>query len=89
MSASNVPFSPETSSPWPQYELRTRRKELNLTQRELADLAGVSPRFIHELENGKATLRLDRLLAVADALGLEPAWHLVDRAKHYEHPDRP
>lgn len=61
----------------PHSELLARRKELRLTQQELADLAGVSPRFIHELENGKPTVRLDRLLAVANTLGLELVWRLV------------
>lgn len=56
--------------------LRTRRKELRLTQRELADLAGVSVRFIHDLENGKPTVQLDRVLAVANTLGLELEWQL-------------
>lgn len=50
--------------------LRRRRKELGLTQQDLADLSGASPRFIHDLENGKPTVRLDRLVEVAETLGL-------------------
>lgn len=50
--------------------LRTRRRALHLTQQDLADLAGVSPRFLHELENGKLTARLDKVVSVVDALGL-------------------
>lgn len=56
--------------------LRARRKELGLTQRELADLAGVSTRFIHELEHGKATVQFDRVLAVATTLGLSIQWQV-------------
>lgn len=56
--------------------LRARRKELGLTQQELADLAGVSTRFIHDLENAKATVQFDRLLAVVTTLGLELEWRV-------------
>lgn len=56
--------------------LRRRRKVLGLTQQQLAELAGVSTRFIHELENAKPTVRLDRVMAVAQTLGLELSWQL-------------
>ncbi len=52
-------------------QVRDRRKSLRLTQDSLADLAGCSPRFVRALEAGKATVRLDKVLAVLDALGLE------------------
>ncbi|GAB3714203.1 helix-turn-helix transcriptional regulator [Mariniluteicoccus flavus] len=51
-------------------QLRERRVALSLTQADLADLAGVSERFVRALEAGKTTVRVDKLLAVADALGL-------------------
>lgn len=50
--------------------LRRRRKSLGLTQKQLAELAGVSVRFVHDLERGKPTVRLAQLLEVLDALGL-------------------
>lgn len=37
-----------------------RRKVLGLTQPALAGLAGCSERFVHELESGKPTVRLDK-----------------------------
>lgn len=52
-------------------DVRSRRKSLRLTQRDLADLSGASERFIRELEHGKLTVRLDVLTAVLQALGLE------------------
>lgn len=52
-------------------EIRSRRKSLRLTQDDLADLALCSPRFVRALEAGKATVRMDKLLAVLDVLGLE------------------
>jgi HTH-type transcriptional regulator/antitoxin HipB len=52
-------------------EARRRRVELGLRQEELAALAGVSTRFVHTLEQGKPTLRLDKVLAVLGQLGLD------------------
>lgn len=49
--------------------LRTARKQLGLTQPQLALAAGVGVRFIVELEAGKTTLRLENILRVIDALG--------------------
>lgn len=51
--------------------LRAARKQLKLTQPELALAAGVGVRFIVDLEAGKATLRLQNVLRVIDALGGE------------------
>jgi HTH-type transcriptional regulator / antitoxin HipB len=47
-----------------------RRQQLNLSQQELADLAGVSSRFVHSVESGSSDVGLSRLLAVLDTLGL-------------------
>ena len=49
--------------------LRAARKQLGLTQPQLALVAGVGVRFIVDLEAGKATLRLENVLRVIDALG--------------------
>ena len=46
------------------------RERLGLRQDELALAAGVSARVIHQIEHGKATSRLDSMVAVLDALGL-------------------
>ena len=58
------------SAAWAE-EVRRRRLELGLHQDELAALAGVSTRFIHTLEQGKPTLRVDKVLAVLGQLGLD------------------
>lgn len=52
------------------HSLRDRRKQLGLTQLDAAELEGVSVRFVHDCETGKATVQLDRLQALASALGL-------------------
>jgi len=51
--------------------LRAARKQLGLTQSQLALAAGVGVRFIVDLEAGKPTLRLENVLWVIDALGGE------------------
>ncbi|SDL14601.1 type II toxin-antitoxin system Y4mF family antitoxin [Tessaracoccus oleiagri] len=53
------------------HDVRRRRRELGLTQPQLADLAGVSERFVRALEAGKQSVQLDRVQAVLEALGLE------------------
>ncbi|HVI33754.1 helix-turn-helix transcriptional regulator [Phenylobacterium sp.] len=50
--------------------VRHARKALGLRQDELAAAAGVGLRFLVELERGKTTVQLDRVLAVLGALGL-------------------
>ena len=52
-------------------DVRARRRSLGLGQIELAELADVSERFVRSLEQDKATVRLDKLTAVLDVLGLE------------------
>jgi y4mF family transcriptional regulator len=50
--------------------LRRRRVTLGLRQDELADLAGVSERFVYALESGKRSVQMDKVAAVLAALGL-------------------
>ena len=49
--------------------VRQQRKLHKLTQRGLADRAGVGIRFIRELEAGKPTLRMDKVNVVLDMFG--------------------
>lgn len=51
--------------------LRTRRRELRLSQAEVADSIGVNRRVIGELENGKPTVRLEIAIDAARAVGLD------------------
>lgn len=50
--------------------VRARRTSLGLTQVEVAELADVSARFVMEMEQGKPTIRLDKLTAVLEAIGM-------------------
>lgn len=49
--------------------VRQQRKHYKMTQRNLADRAGVGIRFIRELEGGKPTLRMDKVNVVLDMFG--------------------
>jgi XRE family aerobic/anaerobic benzoate catabolism transcriptional regulator len=49
--------------------VRSLREEASLTQRQLAERSGLSPRYLAQLEAGDANLSLERLSDVATALG--------------------
>ena len=51
--------------------VKAKRKNLKLTQEELAQKSGVGLRFLRELEKGKSTLRLDKVNQVLDMFGSE------------------
>ncbi|WP_192246811.1 helix-turn-helix transcriptional regulator [Mesorhizobium silamurunense] len=50
--------------------VRRAREARHLSQQSFADLAGVGRRFLSELENGKPTLELGKVLKVAHAAGI-------------------
>jgi y4mF family transcriptional regulator len=50
--------------------VRGRRRDLSLSQAELAVRAGVSRKWIYQFEGGKPTAELRLILRVLDALGL-------------------
>jgi HTH-type transcriptional regulator/antitoxin HipB len=51
--------------------VRAHRKAQTATQAEFASLCGVGVRFISDLENGKPTMELGKVLHVLQCLGLE------------------
>ncbi len=51
--------------------IKNTRKQQQLTQAELAAAAGVGVRFIRELEQGKASCQIGKVLMVLKMLGLE------------------
>jgi y4mF family transcriptional regulator len=51
--------------------IKEKRKQLKLTQPELAERAGVGLRFMRELEQGKQSVRLDKVNQVLDLFGSE------------------
>ena len=51
--------------------IRRERKALGLTQADLAAASGVSLRFLSELERGRASAGVGRVLRVLNMLGLD------------------
>lgn len=49
--------------------VKKRRKQLGLTQKELAERAGVGLRFVRDLEQGKESLQLDKVNQVLALFG--------------------
>ncbi len=61
--------------------LKDKRKKLNLTQQQLAEKAGVGLRFIRDLEQGKTTLRMDKVNQVLKLFGQELGPQPINRIK--------
>lgn len=51
------------------YAVRTRRRELKLTKEQVADLAGIHPEVLRELERGRDSIPLRVMLPVVNTLG--------------------
>lgn len=51
--------------------IKEKRKQFGLTQIELAEKAGVGLRFVRDVEQGKASLRLDKVNQILDLFGSE------------------
>lgn len=52
--------------------LRWYRYKKNMTQEKLAELSNLNAKYISDLERGKYCPSLGKLVALADALGVEP-----------------
>ena len=55
--------------------IRDLRRSQGLTQAQLAGLSNTGIRFISDLENGKETCHLGKILHVLDTLGVEIIIH--------------
>lgn len=62
--------------PWLGERLRLAREWRNLTGKQLAEMIGVQPSFISELENNHSNPSLDTLDRISKALGIVPAWFI-------------
>lgn len=51
--------------------IKTNRKALGLTQEEFAVRSGLGLRFVRELEQGKGTVRLDKVNEALAMFGME------------------
>jgi y4mF family transcriptional regulator len=59
--------------------VKEKRKAAKLTQPQMAEKAGVGLRFVRELEQGKETLRLDKVNQVLSLFGYEVGPVEIDR----------
>lgn len=51
--------------------LKERRRELNLTQKQLAERLGREQSYIARVENGKADIQLSSFFRIASILGIQ------------------
>lgn len=51
--------------------IKERRAQVGMTQEDLSYAAGVGLRFVRELEQGKPTLRMDKVNQVLSLFGFE------------------
>jgi transcriptional regulator with XRE-family HTH domain len=52
--------------------LRLKRHDLDMTQEELAERAGISARYVGAIERGDVSASVTVLGQIAEALGIEP-----------------
>lgn len=51
--------------------IRERRKSRKVIQADLAEIAGISPRTLRNIEQGKANPEMETLLKLCHVLGIE------------------
>jgi transcriptional regulator with XRE-family HTH domain/KaiC/GvpD/RAD55 family RecA-like ATPase len=59
-------------------KIRTLRKKLGMTQKELADQVGLTPSFISQLEKSLISPSLDSLLKLSEKLNTQPIYFLTN-----------
>jgi len=64
--------------------VKTKRKALGLSREELAQKAGVGLRFLRELEQGKETLKMDKVNQVLKLFGMQLGVTPMDRTNLIE-----
>ena len=62
-----------------------RRKQLRLTQEELAEAAGVTPQTVSTAELGKKALRPSNIIKICAALGISPDYLLLGTISEADH----
>ncbi len=59
--------------------VKTERKKAGLTQEEFALRAGLGLRFVRELEQGKETVRMDKVNQALSMFGMQAVPGSIDR----------
>ena len=66
--------------------IRENRKAAGLTQEEFAIRSGLGLRFVHDLEQGKETVRLDKVNQALAMFGMEAVPGRIGQKKEDEQP---
>ena len=64
--------------------IRENRKAAGLTQEEFAIRSGLGLRFVHELEQGKKTVRLDKVNQALAMFGMEAVPGRIEKTETEE-----
>jgi len=67
----NIPIGTVSSTKDIGIAIRAKRKTDGLTQADAAALCGVGARFLGELERGKETAQIGKVIRILQGLGLE------------------
>jgi len=59
--------------------VKEKRKQFGLTQQELSEKSGVGLRFVRELEQGKNTLRMDKVNQILALFGAELSATIINK----------
>ena len=59
--------------------VKEKRKQFGLTQQDLSEKSGVGLRFVRELEQGKSTLRMDKVNQVLALFGAELSATVIEK----------
>lgn len=70
-------------------QVRHHRKLADLTQKELAQLAGVGKTVVFDLEKGKTTIQMATVLKILACLNIDLVWHLPTSGPGPGYPDEP
>jgi len=63
--------------------VKEKRKQFGLTQQELSEKSGVGLRFVRELEQGKNTLRMDKVNQVLALFGAELSATVINKTSNF------
>lgn len=58
--------------------IRKKRKEYNYTQQEFSIRSGLGLRFVRELEQGKITLKMDKVAQALEFFGYQLTVRMID-----------
>ncbi len=72
--------SPESATETLGRVVREQRRALGLTQEDLSASSGVGLAFLYQLEHGKPTVRIDKVLEVLRTLGLSVSLRIAQPA---------